>query len=184
MIAARAIGRKEKLMKPVTRLAAVICLGGFLLPAGFATEPRVDRIEIQGAGIYTTVRAAKQEVDNLPGGGLNIIKDTQLVKAIDTIPLKLGTTFGISYTVIGEPAGAPVELTISTIFPKEGVRDPKQKKTYYQSDYKVRKIIGKQTFKSYSLEEEWELVPGDWVFEIRLGDRVLARQKFKVAKEE
>lgn len=42
--------------------------------------------------------------------------------------------------------------------------------------------IGETSYASYTLEDAFELVPGDWVFEIWQGNRKLATQAFRVER--
>ncbi|MBI3548095.1 MAG: DUF3859 domain-containing protein [Elusimicrobia bacterium] len=145
--------------------------------------PKVDKIEIVEAGIYKVEVASRERVDGLAGGKLSIVKNSTLLKATTTIPMKIGTTFGIRYKVIGSPDGSKAELKIVTNYPKEGVRDPGQKRTLYASTYPVNKTIGLVTYKSYTLEEGWELVPGRWSFEVWYGDKKMAEQEFTIVAQ-
>jgi hypothetical protein len=49
-------------------------------------------------------------------------------------------------------------------------------------DFVLQTRIGETSYASYTLEDSFELVPGEWVFEIWQGNRKLATQSFKVER--
>ena len=44
-------------------------------------------------------------------------------------------------------------------------------------------VIRADSYSGYSFDDPWEIVPGTWRFEIRLGGRKMAEQSFNVSKE-
>jgi hypothetical protein len=65
-----------------------------------------------------------------------------------------------------------------TKFPRAGLHDPQTNETIYRNETVVTRSIGKLHFRSYTLEEQWELVPGVWTFELWSHDRKLGEQSF------
>ena len=49
-----------------------------------------------------------------------------------------------------------------------------------QDEFLLQTRIGETSYAFYTLEDAFELVPGNWVFEIWQGNRRLAMQVFKV----
>ena len=47
----------------------------------------------------------------------------------------------------------------------------------------IQTRIGETSYASYTLEDAFELVPGNWVFEIWQGNRKLATQSFGIEGE-
>jgi hypothetical protein len=99
-----------------------------------------------------------------------------------TIPAQIGTTFGFRYEVVGRAHAAPVELRQVVIFPSPGLTPSSSSKPIRQDEFVLQARIGETSYASYTLEDAFELVPGDWVFEIWQGNRKLATQAFRVER--
>jgi hypothetical protein len=158
----------------------------FLLLAtvsGAEPAPQVQRIEITDVGIYkvetsgTTVPAP-----NDPAGHVSIMTSAELLRKTTTVPATLGTRFGFLYTLIGKPNGAVISLKFVDRFPPPGLRNPAAGKTQLRGEYSLQKDMGSKNYKDYGFDEDWELVPGTWTFEIWQDDRKLAEQSFTVVK--
>jgi Domain of unknown function (DUF3859) len=147
-----------------------------------AQSPRIDRIEIFERGIYRAKVDRKEESPDTASGTLNIVRNIEKVAETTTIPARLGTRFGIQFRVVGEPSGATVDLTMVTRFPKAGLRNPRTQQLRYQSEYVVKGFIGEERHRSFSFDEEWEMVPGSWVLEVWSGQQKLGEQAFTVVK--
>lgn len=67
-------------------------------------------------------------------------------------------------------------------YPSPGLRNPATGKTNIRGEYSEQKKLGTETLQGYGFEEDWELVPGTWTFEIWQDGRKLAEQSFTVVK--
>jgi len=160
------------------RIALSYLLLAVLSVAAQAQE--VQRVEISDAGIYKSRVTGREEAPGTPAGYRNVVTDIELQQRTTTVPAKLGIEFGFRYSIIGKPDGAAVRLKIISHYPSPGLRNPKTGNTTVRGEYSVERKLGEQSWKSYLFEDDWELVPGTWTFEIWQGERKLAEQSFTI----
>ena len=157
-------------------------LSFLLLVLGFsgiaqAQSVEIDRIAIIDSGIYSV--SSGSDADKSPSGSDAGIK---LIKKTSTIEARIGVTFGFQYVVVGRPRSEQVQLTEITLFPPPGLKDPKVKSMMLRHEQQIDVAIGELDATLFTLEHDWELVPGKWIFELRQGDRLLASETFEVVK--
>jgi hypothetical protein len=145
-----------------------------------AQMPQIDRVEFSEFGIYTLDR----EIHGRDAAGINKASGSNVRHAasLRTIPAQIGTTFGFRYRVIGRPHDMAVDLRQLIIFPAPGLRTPSSPSPIAQDEFILHTKIGQTSFASYTLEDNFELVPGDWQIELWCGDRKLGAQTFRVAE--
>jgi Domain of unknown function (DUF3859) len=148
--------------------------------SAYAQGALVERIRFTEYGIYTVDR----EVKGRDALGINraAASNVRHAATLRRIPAHIGTTFGFRYQVIGKPHAAPVELREIVIFPAPGLTPPRSSKPIRQDQFALGTSIGEIGYASYTLEDGFELVPGDWVFEIWQGNRKLATQIFTLER--
>ncbi len=144
-----------------------------------AQAPQVERINVLDFGIYTAKFTQKGKDERTASGHVNTLAGYKLVKQTETISARIGQRFGIKYVVVGKPKGKVVTLDWLTRFPPQGVVNPKGEK-FSENQFTRTAIIGETTFRSYTFEEAWELVPGTWVFEFYYQGRKLGEKRFNV----
>lgn len=151
----------------------------------WAQTAQVDHIDIQDYGIYTKDRVKMIQDPTLVGGVRTTSRNVKFVSRTHTIDGKVGVNFGFSYTVFTKTNGATVELKFVTIFPKQGMHDPATDKTQFRNEYSrtVPVVSGQSVHHfGYTFDNDFEIVPGTWTFQIWSGDRKLAEQSFKVIR--
>ena len=154
---------------------------GFDRPSqALAADAEVTGIEIVNFGIYTADIASKQW--NPGGVAHNVVENPKLAVRTVAVPAQVGVHFGIEYKVLGSPEGAKAVIHRITRYPMEGVRPPGSSAPLYVSERDVTKTIGATSYSDYSLDEEWEAVPGEWSIEIWSNGRKLAEQHFTLVK--
>lgn len=144
-----------------------------------------DKVSVTGAsvtevGIYTARVIKKFDVPGVPGGANEGLDSFSLAQATTNVPARIGTRFGFRYTIHGTPSNAPIVLTMVGEHPP--FKDPKTGKTQTKDVYELQSWIG-QTYTSYSLDEEWELIPGKWKFEVWCKGKKLCEQPFTVVPD-
>ena len=147
-----------------------------------AQAPMVDRIEIVERGIYG---AEVTKVEQAPGtamGTQNTVANLKLISSTSTVSAQIGTRFGLRYRIVGSPNQAKVKLTIITRFPGKGLRNPKTGEQNSRDVALWDRNIGSVSYNGYRLDQDWELVPGTWTFEVWYEGRKLAEQSFTVVK--
>lgn len=142
------------------------------------------RIEIIERGIYNTAPAGVTR--QLPNGiGESLIDAVELERSTVHIPARPGLSFGFEFVVHGQPRGVALELTTTVVFPEPGLLPPGQTERVRSSTMPMVAQVGEPgaVYRGYSFDEEWEVAPGPWRFEIRAGERLLAVQTFIITSE-
>ena len=104
-------------------------------------------------------------------------QSTQQIEQTSVVPAKLGTKFGMRYTLTGKTAnGEPLTLLYLTpgVVGADGQRHDKFVVT--------QKLVADapQDVMAFEFSEHNEVVPGEWHFLLFQGDRKLAEQRFEV----
>lgn len=147
-----------------------------------AQGTKVDRVEIVEAGVY---RAETKSIEQAPGTATrqrNILSETKLVASTTRIEAKVGVHFGIRYRLVGQPNNATVKLTSVTLYPAPGLKNPKADANQLRGEHSLLATIGAVNYRGYVFEQDWEMVPGAWTFELWDGKRKLVSQRFDVVK--
>jgi hypothetical protein len=147
-----------------------------------AQGSKVDRAEIVEAGIY---RAETKSVELAPGTATrqrNILSDTTLLAPTTRIEAKIGVHFGIRYRLVGRPNNTTIKLMSVTQYPAPGLKNPKADSNQLRGEHALFATIGQINYRGYVFEQDWEIVPGTWTFELWDGKRKLVSQAFDVIK--
>ena len=163
-------------------LLALSLLVLLTVPSLAATKPHVDRIEVVSAGLFKSKIAKKVASPGSATGIRDVIGSEKLLRRTTEIKASLGVEFGLRYRIVGAPKGAKVPMKIVTIFPGEGLRNPKADKPTQREELNEDRPIGRVLYESYHFDHDWEMVPGTWSFEIWYDGKKLAEQKFTVTK--
>ncbi len=146
-----------------------------------AQKAQIERIDIVGKGIYQ-VAVGKQTPDKqTPTGSVASVNEATKIEDTTTVLARIGLEFGIEYVIIGSPTGVQVPIRIVNVYPKQGLHNPKNRKTLRHAEIMRKKIIGDIIYTGYAFENEWEIVPGVWKFELWYKNRKLAEQSFTVS---
>jgi hypothetical protein len=68
------------------------------------------------------------------------------------------------------------------VFPAPGLQASQSSKPLARDEFAVQARIGETNYMFYTLEDNFELVPGSWSIEIWHGNRKLAVQSFTLSK--
>ena len=142
----------------------------------------VQRLDITDFGIYALDReiSGRDQQGIILGTGTNI----QHTSPQRTVPAQIGVTFGFRYRIVGKPEGASVPLKEVIIYPPPGIQTPTSSSRVRKMEFKLEARIGETAnTELYTLEDNFELVPGTWMLETWLGNRKLASQPFRLDKQ-
>lgn len=156
----------------------------FLLtaPSLAAAKVRVDRIEVVAAGLFKSKIAKRIASPGSATGTRDVIASEKLLRRTTEITARLGVEFGLRYRIVGAPKGGKVPVKIVTIYPGDGLHNPKADKATQREELNVDREIGRVPYESYRFDHDWEMVPGVWSFEFWYDGHKLAEQKFTVTK--
>src|SRR6185295_14205561 len=132
---------------------------------------KIDHVDVLWRGIYTSDTVGSRDLPGSPSGKRKIGENYKTILMTRSIPMKLGTQFGMKYIVAGEPQGSRARIKIVILFPQKGLRNPANPKTFYRQEYEVWKTIGEETYTGYGFDHDWELVPGPWIYQVWDGNR-------------
>jgi hypothetical protein len=134
-------------------------------------------VKIIEKGVYKAETIART-VTKEATGVLNTVVNPRLISEGAVVYGNLGVRFGIRYVVSGA-ATTDVDLRFVICFPPAGLRDPKGGR-YSASEQSQSVQAGSAHYWDYQLENDWEIVPGAWHFEIWSNASKLAQQTFCV----
>ena len=144
-----------------------------------ATDLRVRAAEIVGYGIFDTSSTTSGRGFTASSIAEDHVKGVRFIEYTTDIPAKLGVNFGIQYVINSRPRGKPIRVTSVVKFPEAGLQRPRGR-LYKESRDTHEVIIGRKALHGYGFDEEWELVPGTWIFELWYRDARLIKKTFNV----
>lgn len=138
------------------------------------------QVQIESFGIYQA--EVKQVIanPNAASGYSNETGRISFIKQTDRIPLRKGLTFGLDILPVGQAKGRPVRLRYAWRFPPPGLKNPETGKTRLYDEIPREFVFGESNIIVYSFDAEFEMLPGQWLFEIWDGEKKLAEKVFIV----
>ena len=141
----------------------------------FASE----NVVVESYGLYGAVGSKRVPEQGSPTGYTNEVERFYLVEATKEVSMKIGETFGLKYRVDeGCGIGSVIDQRITV--PNAGMVRP-------QDNSRVSAIIGSRIARCgeqydfmFSFDEEWELVPGKWIFSIGSPSKTLVSIEFNI----
>jgi hypothetical protein len=166
------------------RLAALI-LVLFALAAGLKAQGAdIEQAEIVWAGTYRASILGSTDQPGTAIGRTNQLGNIEKLETTTTVPVRIGVNFGFEYRLAGAQDGTPVSITVVVIPPKAGLLNPQTQRRVYRETWNPSvALVGATTLIGYLLEQDWELVPGLWKFEIWHGSRKLGEQSFCLVED-
>src|SRR3989338_1966505 len=106
-----------------------------------------------------------------------LTRSNQQIEQGDVIPAKLGTKFGMRYTLVGKGADA---APLPFLSPPPGVVPPQGPR--HDKFVVTQKLVpgAPQDVMAFEFTEKHEVVPGEWHFMVFQDDRKLLEQRFIV----
>jgi hypothetical protein len=132
------------------------------------------------AGLYRLVRSGGVIDDPGTGTGKSVVKPVvELVRSMERIPLIKGGQMYFQYRIWPLPAQpAHVDLRRVLQHPEMTLPDGS---VSTGSDYMIKEGVSSGqviAYTGYGLDEDYELVEGDWIFQVWYQDRKMIEQKF------
>lgn len=146
-----------------------LLIGGLLLSALASAQ-----VQVQGPVEYGLFISNAKEF--APGERL-LTRSDQVIEPTQVIPAKLGSKFGLRYSLAGKQAGdAPLTLLYLTpgVVTPDGLRHDK-----FVVQQPMVQGAGADLM-AFEFSETYEVVPGEWRFMVFQGDRLLVEQTFEV----
>lgn len=175
----RMVGQGVKHPIAATNIVLLAALLTGVCCAAQAQHVAVERVNVLASGIYQLDIVRRERKDDAVAT-TNRIARARLVRRTSSVPLRRCLSFGFEYVVVGGPWGAQIPLRMITRFPSPGVRNPQTGMPIQATEALIVRSIGRLHTRAYTLEQDWELVPGVWTLEIWASDRKLASLSFEL----
>lgn len=162
----------------MTKLSA---LGLFVVLglAGCHLKPPVTAT-LDSFGIYQLQTVGRVQDTGVSSGAVNFASSQNLLKQTDVVDARLGLTFGLNFTPRGTPPAAQIHVKARITHPP--IRNPQTNRVFTVEEYSRTERLGIPSFSSFTFENEWEMVPGKWTFQICYGDDVIVEKSFTVVE--
>ena len=129
-------------------------------------------------GLYSSQTVAKETMAESPSGTHTVVEKQILLKQTEKIPAKIGSEFGTEYKLTGNNADTVI-LEIEWVYPHEII--DKQKNTSFKSiRYPIQIPANAANASTYSLEDDFEVVKGDWLLNIYSDNKIIYSKRFQV----
>jgi len=144
---------------------------------------KTEDVEIRGVDIYQYGIFKSKTIEILDNPTSITGKESKVrIKDFEEktllIPAVLGKHFGIIYTVKGNPDGADVSIRLRISHPS--IKNPDTERVYTSIDSICMVKIGASEFHGWIFEHEWEIVPGQYTFQIFCDNEKLGEKAFTV----
>lgn len=144
-----------------------------------ATDIRINAVEVLSWGMFEFGSASRHADFSRTTAGIDKVKGVEFVEYTNDIPMEPHVNFGFQYILNTAPKGRFIDVTHIIKFPGEGLRTPGGR-VYKQSTEQLDIRIGRPTLHGYGFDFDWEMIPGDWVFEVWHRDARLVRKTFHI----
>jgi hypothetical protein len=161
-----------------TLLAALA--GAIAVGTVAAQDVEVTAAEVVGYGVFESVHMQKTTSGEVTTPQ-DIVENVRFVHFSNEIPALLGTEFGFQYVLDAARRNAQFNITYVIRFPEAGLVDP-DGKTHREIRYEDLVPTGVKSLHGYGFDRAWELVSGEWVFEIWHGATRLISRTFTVTE--
>ncbi|NOX91441.1 MAG: DUF3859 domain-containing protein [Gammaproteobacteria bacterium] len=163
-----------------------IYISGFiLLSTIMATVQAAPQVKIIERGYYEFTENTERLTHPLSTSGYVTRGKARLVKETQRIPLKKGRLFGFRFHIYGiEKNIGVIPLELVVIHPEMKKPDGSLSTGYrYNIDLKLNNgMVEDKT--GYSINEDYEMVEGDWQFEFLFMNKTLLKQTFTTYLQE
>jgi hypothetical protein len=131
-------------------------------------------VRVQGPLEYGVFASDYQDFQE---GERVLTRSNQQIEPGDEIPAKLGTKFGVRYSLTGKTA---TEAPLTLLYLTPGVITPDGKR--HDKYVVTQKLVpgAPQDVMAFEFTEAHEVVPGEWHFMVFQDDRKLLEQRFTV----
>jgi hypothetical protein len=139
----------------------------------------VRAVEITAFGVFKDYGKQFERGYSATGPGTYSLEYARFVDFKSEIPGELGISFGIQYIIHSVPKGQPFRVTGVITYPGKGLVSPNGE-IYKSSQEDMIVKLGEKNFYGFGFDKPWEIIPGEWKFQIKHKDAVLAQKTLVV----
>ncbi|MEH6407959.1 MAG: DUF3859 domain-containing protein [Leeuwenhoekiella sp.] len=135
---------------------------------------QIDFIEL-GYGICTVKTLTSEKMENTPTGTHNVSTNFKLIEKTDRIPIKIGQQFGVDYLLKSDIyTEIPVEFVWT--FPESITNENGE--VFKEIKYTRNVSTNENNHSTYTLNENYLLVKGEWKYEVLYKGKKIYQRKF------
>jgi hypothetical protein len=140
------------------------------------TPLTVDFVELNyGICDQDLLKYKKQK--NTPTGTRGVVSGFNLIEQTDTIPGEKGLTFGVEYLLKSKMRG---HITIEQVWVFPTIVTNEKGEKYKEIRYPFSKPTNKKTATTFTFVEDYEIVKGEWKYQLFFKGDLLYERKFYV----
>ena len=167
-------------MKQITILFCLIATVSMTFAGPRKGNPAdVSSVEIMEPGIYQRKLVKSPEDKSTVAGKVDVVKKGQVITVTDSIPAEIGLSFGFKYIIKSDDKREtkyPVKYRV--VYPS-AMTNPETDKSESEWEFSTFSSANKEVYTGFGFSENYELIQGDWVFEVISGNH-MAKQVFHV----
>jgi hypothetical protein len=137
------------------------------------------RYERLSYGVFDVTIGETEALPNAASPVYKFINEFRLIEQTDRIRATPGLVFGTSLVIASDDFGRTIPMTWVTRFPAGGII-AEDGTTFLLDRMSCDVPNGQVTFQSYAFDHAFELVPGEWHFELWCKERLIADSVFDV----
>jgi hypothetical protein len=112
-----------------------------------------------------------------PSGEHTFSSEYKLDNQTDTVIGKLGNRFGVQY-ILKSKVDTKVPITQIWIFPEQMINEKGE--SFDKLEYTIEKPTNDSRWSTYKFDKDFEIIKGQWIFQVFYGDKKLYERTFLV----
>jgi len=128
-------------------------------------------------GVYSSESTIKEKMDESPSGTHNVAIKQILKKKTNRIHAEVGVEFGTEYKLTGN-TNDTTTIEIEWVFPKKMIDNDKN--SFERIRYSIDLPINSGNASTYTLENSYEVIVGDWLLNIYSDNKIIYSKKFSL----
>lgn len=126
-------------------------------------------------GLAKVKDGTTDELKTSPTGTHGWLEDFEIIKMTDSIKAHLKANFGVIY-IVNATDTVDIDVVIEWIYPKKITNDKGEK--FKSIKYTTKRPTNIPSASSYSLDEPYELIKGDWQMNIYIENKRVCSKTF------
>jgi hypothetical protein len=140
---------------------------------------KIQAIQLKNFGQLTTDNEEKETSNSSPTGYFLRPGQVKFIERTDKIKGKHGVKFGIEYFIKGT-TDEKEEVVFACLINHPSMTNPKTKEQLTRIQERKINYTNQHNFDYFVFEYEWEIVKGQWVFEIKEDGQTLFTKEFEI----
>jgi hypothetical protein len=140
---------------------------------------KIQSIELKNFGKLTTDNEEKETSNSSPTGYFLRPGQIKFIERTDKIQGRQGVKFGIEYFIKGTTEEKE-DAVFSCLITHPSMTDPKTTKQLTRIEERKVNYTNEDNFDYFVFENEWEIVKGQWIFEIKADGETLLTKEFEI----